>query len=177
MQEGVVIVSSEFSQAGITNGKIGYGRHVRIQHTEGVSIYGHLSKRMVKVGDRVVAGQQIGISGGSTSDPNSGFSTGAHLHAEYRVDGLSNPVPGGYEYNAFDFLPILVSKPLPEGITKWKVTATAGLKIRSAPNTFSQQTGIMSYDEQFTVSSIDNNNWGKLYNGLGYTYLGYAKKI
>lgn len=177
MEDGVVTLSSEFSNVGVTNGKIGYGRHIRIQHEEGTSIYGHLSKRLVKKGDKVKAGQQIGLSGGATSDPNSGFSTGAHLHAEYRVDNLPNPVPGGFVYNAFDFLPILVSKPLPTGVTKWKVTSTIGLRIRSTPSVSGQQMGVMTYNEEFLVSGIDNNNWGKLYNRDGYCSLDYAKKI
>jgi len=97
----------DYSQPGQTDGKIGYGRHVRIQHAQGVSIYGHFSRRDVVEGQKVVAGQQLGLSGGDKSDPNSGFSTGPHLHAEYRMDGIKNPVPGGYEYNAIDILPLL----------------------------------------------------------------------
>jgi len=177
MQDGIVIRASLYSQPGITDGKVGYGRHVRIQHKEGISIYGHLSRLDVKEGDIVKAKQQIGLSGGATSDPYSGFSTGAHLHAEYRVTNLPNPVPGGYVYNAFDFLPILIEPELPTGVTKWKVTATAGLNIRSAPSSAGTVIGALAYDEIFYVSSIDSNNWGKLYNREGYCALNYAKRI
>lgn len=89
--------------------KVGYGRHVRIQHDDGISIYGHLHVLMCNVGDHVEAGQVIGLTGGATSDPGSGFSTGPHLHAEYRLTNVPNPVPGGYVYNAIDILPLLVS--------------------------------------------------------------------
>jgi len=106
MRAGKVLVSHEYSQVGITDGKVGYGRHVRIQHDNGVSIYGHLNRRDVSYGDLIEEGQQIGITGGETSDPNSGMSTGAHLHAEYRLDGVPNPVPGGYAYGAIDILPL-----------------------------------------------------------------------
>jgi len=86
----------------------GYGRHVRVRHSHGVTIYGHLSRRDVAVGDRVVARQVIGLSGGATDDPYAGFSTGPHLHFEYRWDIPAPQVPGGYVYNAVDPLPLII---------------------------------------------------------------------
>ena len=56
MKDGKVI------RADALQGKTGYGRHIRIQHTEGVSIYGHLSKMFVSVGEEVKVGQIIGLS-------------------------------------------------------------------------------------------------------------------
>lgn len=53
----------------------GYGNMVMIDHRNGyVSLYGHFSKVVVKVGQKVKRGQKIGISG------NTGHSTGPHLH-------------------------------------------------------------------------------------------------
>ena len=64
--------------------KTGYGQLVIIRHDNGLETYmGHLSKRMVKAGDWVTAGQVIG-EGGST-----GRSTGPHLHFEARYYGQS----------------------------------------------------------------------------------------
>jgi murein DD-endopeptidase MepM/ murein hydrolase activator NlpD len=61
----------------------GYGWAVEIQHAEGWStIYGHLSRYLVDVGDRVKRGQIIGLSG------NSGNSTGPHVHYEIRLNGV-----------------------------------------------------------------------------------------
>lgn len=91
------------------DGKVGYGRHVRILHDDGsISIYGHLSEILCAVGDLVEAGQLIGLTGGATDDPGSGNSTGPHLHAELRYPDIPNPVPGGYVYGAINILPLLV---------------------------------------------------------------------
>jgi murein DD-endopeptidase MepM/ murein hydrolase activator NlpD len=61
----------------------GYGRYVKIQHGYGmVTLYGHLSKAVVKPGQRVGRGELIGHVG------NSGRSTGPHLHYEVRVNGV-----------------------------------------------------------------------------------------
>jgi len=66
----------------------GYGNCIRIKHiSDYETLYGHLSRIAVKVGDEVTVGQRIG-SVGST-----GHSTGAHLHYEVRKNGKPvNPV-------------------------------------------------------------------------------------
>lgn len=67
-----------------------YGYNVQIQHTGGLlTLYGHLSRPLVRVGQQVSQGQVIALSG------NSGISTGPHLHYEIRLNGT--PVdPAGY---------------------------------------------------------------------------------
>lgn len=79
------------------NGASGYGNHVRIHHSDGsITIYGHLSKVDVFQKQIVKQGQRIGITG------SSGFSSGPHLHFEYRPPncdvkngyaGAINPIP------------------------------------------------------------------------------------
>lgn len=66
----------------------GYGRLVKIQHEFGIETrYAHQAKILVKEGQRVSRGQQIGAMG------NSGRSTGTHLHYEVRVGGKAvNPM-------------------------------------------------------------------------------------
>jgi len=66
----------------------GYGRLVKIQHEFGIETrYAHQSQLLVKVGQRVSRGEQIGAMG------NSGRSTGTHLHYEVRVQGKAvNPM-------------------------------------------------------------------------------------
>lgn len=77
------------------NGKVvsagwngGYGKCVRIAHANNFeTVYGHLSRISVKVGQEVTAGQKIGEVG------STGRSTGTHLHYEVRKNGKPiNPV-------------------------------------------------------------------------------------
>lgn len=59
------------------------GNYVFIQHANNiVTKYLHLSKRRVKVGDRVIQGQTIGTLGAT------GRVTGAHLHYEFLLNGV-----------------------------------------------------------------------------------------
>lgn len=49
---------------------------------------GHLSRMDVNTGQRVKAGDVIGLTGGIPGTPGAGYSTGAHLHWELRRDRL-----------------------------------------------------------------------------------------
>lgn len=65
----------------------GYGNYVVIRHYNGLeTIYGHMSKHLVKENQIVKAGDAIGLGG------NTGRSTGSHLHFETRLCGVAlNP--------------------------------------------------------------------------------------
>jgi murein DD-endopeptidase MepM/ murein hydrolase activator NlpD len=65
----------------------GYGNFVVIRHHNGLeTIYGHMSKHLVKPDQDVKAGDAIGLGG------NTGRSTGSHLHFETRLCGVAlNP--------------------------------------------------------------------------------------
>ena len=60
----------------------GYGNMVEIDHGHGLTTrFGHLARIGVRPGQRVAAGETIGLVG------STGRSTGTHLHYETRVDG------------------------------------------------------------------------------------------
>lgn len=76
----------------------GFGLWVRVQHADGtITVYGHINRSLVKVGQKVTAGQQIAEVG------NRGQSTGPHLHIEVVQNGTKiNPKPwldrNGFRY-------------------------------------------------------------------------------
>jgi murein DD-endopeptidase MepM/ murein hydrolase activator NlpD len=73
--EGVVI------QAGW--GLIGYGQSIIIDHGGGLTtVYAHLSKVLVSLGQRIEVDQVIGLVG------HSGWTTGPHLHFQTNVNGV-----------------------------------------------------------------------------------------
>jgi len=79
----------------VGHGATGYGNYVIIAHGGGVAtLYGHLLRTTVNVGQKVVRGELIGLEG------STGYSTGPHLHFELRVNEQVTdpmqylPVPG-----------------------------------------------------------------------------------
>jgi murein DD-endopeptidase MepM/ murein hydrolase activator NlpD len=77
--DGLVIVSRN---NGAWNG--GYGNYAVISHPKGTqTLYSHMSRSIVSVGQSVARGQLIGYVGAT------GQATGAHLHFEVR--GAANP--------------------------------------------------------------------------------------
>lgn len=64
--------------------KGGYGHYVLIKHPNGIeTLYAHLSKRLLNVGDKVFPGDIVGLAG------NSGRSSAAHLHFEIRYGEIN----------------------------------------------------------------------------------------
>ncbi|CAF1105479.1 unnamed protein product [Rotaria sordida] len=88
---GTKVVAAKAGVVKSGNWGAAYGTHIIIESKDAAGkvirhLYAHLSKKMVSVGAKVKAGQQIAKSG------NTGRSTGPHLHYEERVSpfGYSN---------------------------------------------------------------------------------------
>jgi len=84
--DGVVILAGGSYVNGVL---VGYGNYVVIAHAGGLTtLYGHLLRLAVRVGDAVNQGQVVGSEG------STGNSTGAHLHFELRQGTAPiNPAP------------------------------------------------------------------------------------
>jgi murein DD-endopeptidase MepM/ murein hydrolase activator NlpD len=68
---------------GFAGGQNGYGNVVIVKHRNGhETVYAHLSRINVRVGQSVSQGQTIGLVGAT------GWATGPHLHFEFRVNGV-----------------------------------------------------------------------------------------
>lgn len=88
----------------------GYGKHIDIQHASVYTRYGHLSQRLVNVGDHVVKGQVIGIEGttGNSSGPHLHFEIGKDVHGAYSWDN---------QYSMEEMIPSIKSIPSSCGYT------------------------------------------------------------
>ena len=147
--------------AGVDNS--GYGRRVVIKHANSISLYGHLNKILVGVGEVVISGQMIGYSGGDPTDniPGDGNSTGAHLHWEIQVNG----VPVDPDKYCLEFFPI--------GARVAKCTSSVGLNVRSSPDTNAQILYTLKIGEIVKVAD-QSKGWAKLrslrpaYCSVGY---------
>lgn len=88
----------------------GYGHYVLIDHENGLStLYGHLSERLVKVGEQVYPGDIVGLAG------NTGKSSGAHLHFEIRYGEINIDPETIVDFPNWDL------KPGVEHVTKKKI--------------------------------------------------------
>ena len=79
---GTVTVANNHVEPGYS----GYGNVIQIQHGNEWTLYAHLSKIHVKVGQKVKQGEVIGEVG------NTGDSTGPHLHFEIRKQVLGGQI-------------------------------------------------------------------------------------
>ncbi|HJO91647.1 MAG TPA: M23 family metallopeptidase, partial [Anaerolineales bacterium] len=79
-----------------------YGIHVRLRHQDGYrTIYAHLHRALVAVGQNVKAGEQIGLAN------STGNSTGSHLHLTLKKEGASAAGMTQYPSDIIDPTPFL----------------------------------------------------------------------
>lgn len=84
-----------------------YGKFVVVKHENGLTtLYGHLSRYIVAVGQRVEMGQVIGYVG------RTGWATGAHLHFTVFASQTITPAKAGYPEGT---MPSRVCGPMPVG--------------------------------------------------------------
>lgn len=107
-----------------------YGNHVRIDHENGYkTIYAHFSRSLVKLGDRVEAGQIIGLA------DSTGNSSGSHLHLSLKRAEATAKKWTNYPNDIIDPTPYLE---LPGSVVVpiyLKSIATLGLRVRKGPAT------------------------------------------
>lgn len=127
----------------------GYGNYVIIKHGTKSTLYAHLNRALVRVGQVVKNGQVIAKSGGRKGAPGAGASTGPHLHFEVRDNGgrgaQGRVDPRGFFGKAVNF------------ITK---TFKAGLNM--AKNVFSRVSGGL-FGKQ---DAFSNSQSGEIGRGL-----------
>lgn len=89
LHAGVDFVSADRNILAAGDGEVvfsgrngGYGKMILLDHGFGLeTLYAHMARLDVKVGDRVQAGDKLGLMG------STGLSTGPHLHFETRFNG------------------------------------------------------------------------------------------
>jgi murein DD-endopeptidase MepM/ murein hydrolase activator NlpD len=86
--KGTPVVAANNGKIIISGWNTAYGNYIVISHGGGqTTLYGHMSKLLVKKGEEVKRGDKIGLVG------STGWSTGPHLHFEISINGKTvNPM-------------------------------------------------------------------------------------
>ena len=121
------------------------GLHVRIRHRVGDceyrTIYAHLSKVVVSVGEPVRAGDLVGLAG------ETGHTYGPHLHLTLKLIGALTP---GYPVGVIDPLPYLQQDEPPQP-SNLIVYTTDRVRLRGGATTASAQLAWLDRGEALTV--------------------------
>jgi murein DD-endopeptidase MepM/ murein hydrolase activator NlpD len=121
-----------------------YGNQVRLLHTDGYrTIYAHLQQSKVRIGDRVLAGQLIGLA------DSTGNSTGSHLHVTLKKDGATLRGETKYPNDIIDITPFLTFPlaNLPAIIppATMRLRTKANLNLRAGPGLSYQILALLKF--------------------------------
>lgn len=150
-----------------------YGNYVKINHSAGIhTLYAHLSNLTVRVGQVIAKGARLGYMGAT------GYAFGAHLHFEVRVNNSCvNPLP--YLQGQKKLIEVIPASKYSVG--RYKVTATAGLRIRAGAGTnysiktnSNFPTGVYPYGQVFDALEV-KGSWGR--SPSGWLCLDYAVRV
>lgn len=115
--------------------------------------YGHLSQVGVSDGQRVEAGQLIGLSG------NTGYSTGPHLHFQVQTGTANNTDISPYGYitsGLFGATGNIVSNPSLIGVEKAGTESTVKVSTRKfIPKVFTNNIGGVDDSANRITNSVD----------------------
>lgn len=162
-QMGLVVEAGYFDQGG-------YGRRVVIEHEDKSfsTLYAHFKDVLVKEGDVVSAGQQIGTMGGNLEDKLRGASGGTHLHFEVI---LPEPVKNSirtFKGWCVDPIPYLMQRYFLAPINAIRVTSIKGLRVRTQPNVTSFSVSTLSMHDVVNVMEVqpsaNGGQWVKLWS-------------
>jgi hypothetical protein len=165
----------------------GYGRHAITEDDDGHKyVYGHLHEFRCNVGDVIMRGQEFALSGGGLEDPYHGYSTGPHLHWEWRPYGVS--VGNGYG-GAVDQLPYVTfgevaptpppeAKPFAKVRVKNPNNISWCLTVRSKPSRYSTAIRELSPSEEVYLYKIGSTEvWAEVAEEIkGYVAAIYGGK-
>ena len=150
---GVVAVSTMITDP--TNRTSEWGNYVRIDGYDGRKYYYcHLSRRLAEVGQRVFAGDVIGIEG------STGRSTGSHLHFEVRTaSGLTVDPTEVLEIPSIEGATIKIGtqEERSEDMEEEKHAAIKDVKQDSIPNEWAEEAVAWAVENGIIFGNGDGN--------------------
>lgn len=161
-----------------------YGVHVRIDHENGYkTVYAHLHRPLVRVGDRVEEGQTIGLA------DTTGNSQGSHLHLTLKKDGATAVGETNYPGDIMDPTPYFDVTEEETGDILLETIIGSGLYMRKGPGTlyasvYTIQQGerVIALDEPGIVDCLvgKQEHWLKVKSRtgvVGWSAAWYLKKV
>lgn len=137
LQTGDPVASAFAGKVRISRYHRDFGHVVVVRHPNGLeTLYGHMSKRLVDVGDEVEAGDLLGL-GGST-----GRSTGSHLHFETRY--LGHPIDPAEVFDLEEGTLKSLSLAITPSTFKAPTTGSSHYRVRKGDTLYaiSRKTGV-----------------------------------